>query len=772
MLYVKSYKINIVEILRDLDLDKSWTVVTPSPLKSDIFREIIIGQSLAKNISSITISKFVNDQLSLFDLERKSKSKLMMELWTIWKLKVNKDLGMFRFAFDLFTEIRSYSLSSDIFEEIKEYVEENVYESLIFFNQYFINAEIVDEQRSYQYCAENFKSLGENLIFWGFDHINANQIDLIKNVSSSVDVIVALPQDVFTELSNLDWPSWLGTNEFEAEEALESKYQLNAFQVSKSRVSEYLDEIKNDESAVYLIDKNIDLLKAQSLVGSDSALKSSFDIFATPLKGIMIDLRALYESKKEIALEELIELLMQRQRQEFSVQAIREFKVTSKFIGVLEEFSSLSQENESIELEDINLLKEVIELDLPRTSVISNSKKLKNPILERDYLNLVGKDNGGYLFVDVSSESMLKDNSLYSAELLSVFSAYGPLQSKNVENLLLKNLLVNFCLSNGVLIYEEGSFDESYEWEKILKDFDLNTSFVSKENKVIKNYLNAKKQGSVGKLSATKIQSYIDCPRKYYYNYIEKLNLSIRSEIELSADLRGIVEHLVIEEYLNEFSEFNFEALEKLSLSILNRIITDNKLRVSAVEVRSALVEVISYVEDTICLLLDVKKAGAKLSFEYDISKFDPNASGRIDLMIEFNEDIYLFDFKRSKYGIPTKTELESFEKVQIWFYLTRLEQREKIKGFGYINLSEIADSLVYEVEGSVLGDLLIDQFKRNKLKAPFLQSVAEYLEYENEVNKKMNADQRFEILPASDKACAYCVAKSVCSKGEISENS
>ena len=52
---------------------------------------------------------------------------------------------------------------------------------------------------------------------------------------------------------------------------------------------------------------------------------------------------------------------------------------------------------------------------------------------------------------------------------------------------------------------------------------------------------------SVEVLSPTRLQSYIDCPKKYHYNYNEKLSNEPEKEVLIDARHLGSLEHLVFE---------------------------------------------------------------------------------------------------------------------------------------------------------------------------------------------------------------------------------
>ena len=245
------YDSALEECLKKLDTNNPITAVCPSPGKADILREILIDSGIARNITVTTISNFITTNI-LSENEEKisSKSRLLMEFWTLWKIKVSENYSEFRHCYDLFTDIRSYSISFDIFDEIKEFITEAEYQGLALFWNYLETSSVVDEQKSYHLIDES--KLSDNLLFWGFDHLNANQLDLIKIAANHVDVFIPINSKVMSGCSHFDWPTWLTTELKINEDDSSALIETNSITIPEGRITKYLKSLseKGDRKSV------------------------------------------------------------------------------------------------------------------------------------------------------------------------------------------------------------------------------------------------------------------------------------------------------------------------------------------------------------------------------------------------------------------------------------------------------------------------------------------------------------------------------------------
>jgi len=782
MLNIFQFKQDITEI-RDLVLQgKSWKAVCPSPQKSDMFREIINEMGLGDRVQVITISKFVNDILALApnpeEVERVGKSQLMMDLWTLWKVKINSDYEKFRFCFDLFTEVRSYSLQPEILEDIKDLIEEQYFTGLALFNIYFQNLNIIDEQKSYQLIGEHFPSsdLSYSFLFWGYDHLNSNQIDMLKSMGQHTEVYIPLASNILKNCDNLDWPTWLTTDDYKNDEDLEDdkpNYMLDSFEVPKGRLSEYLNLIMGEnETNIIHIDKTLSLHKINSLYQGSQNFKVTYDLFDHAIEEVFSKLNELFKTDKKPEATSFLEKLNEISHEYFSTQMLSEFKVVLTLKSTLKRFVEQSELNEQLEVGDLKCVREILSLDLPRSSFVSLVEDGAVGINERDFLlKSLSKVENNYLFIESNSSASLQDSFKFSNELMSVLSAFGPLQSKKYEVLNLKNTLDNFFDRGGKLIFESGAFENSVEWDDIFKNIDLNIATLDREEKRVPLVHDELSPEKLKKVSATRVQSYIDCPRKYYLDYVNKLDIYARSKDIIGADTKGVVEHDVIENYVTNFSEWDEFKHKEIITETFDEILKTSGVTASDIMKKSAEAEIIAYTTTTIKNLLQAKKElGFEFEFEVDISKFNVMASGRIDLLLEYHGKTYVFDFKRSSFGIPSKTDFENYNKIQIWYYMKILKDAGKeFGGFGYVNLSELETSLLYLSDSeSIIFEKLFNRSKVHQLKMSVEDKLQEFDEYFDEIINLIETDTIYNPTPKSSTTCSFCMAGPVCPKSEI----
>ena len=98
--------------------------------------------------------------------------------------------------------------------------------------------------------------------------------------------------------------------------------------------------------------------------------------------------------------------------------------------------------------------------------------------------------------------------------------------------------------------------------------------------------------------------------------------------------------------------------------------------------------------------LLEIRKIDSDLKFEFETkisNKEDLQVIGSIDCVVRTRDMVGILDFKRSAGGIPSKKDIMSFVKIQMWFYLLRTESLlPENRFFGFLNLSEPTDSIFF----------------------------------------------------------------------------
>ena len=208
--------------------------ICPGPLVADGVRAL-----LGKNAEVVTIAKWVNDQLKVNNQKRTMKSELLLRLSSVWRhyFPVAHEQIFFR-AFEIFTDLRSFTLDANFLTEVLSELDPELKKSVLIFWVYFENEKIIDEQLAYKLVSGDLSS--RPLCFVGFKHMNAVQIDMIKELSDNKQLTVAFPLSVYRETLPGDWIRWLlPESKTEIEENHNSDYNL-IFQAFASNISSYL----------------------------------------------------------------------------------------------------------------------------------------------------------------------------------------------------------------------------------------------------------------------------------------------------------------------------------------------------------------------------------------------------------------------------------------------------------------------------------------------------------------------------------------------------
>ena len=108
-----------------------------------------------------------------------------------------------------------------------------------------------------------------------------------------------------------------------------------------------------------------------------------------------------------------------------------------------------------------------------------------------------------------------------------------------------------------ILFIEEQVLETDLSWREILKNFELQDVDLGIKYSVkkVKEYLLPKmKQGPFEQksFSASKLQSFIDCPQKFYFTHVEKIDNRPEERISLGPDELGNLEHKVIAAYFKD----------------------------------------------------------------------------------------------------------------------------------------------------------------------------------------------------------------------------
>ena len=162
-------------------------------------------------------------------------------------------------------------------------------------------------------------------------------------------------------------------------------------------------------------------------------------------------------------------------------------------------------------------------------------------------------------------------------------------------------------------------------------------------------------------------------------------------------------------------------------------------------------------------------------SIEEDFSFTDGyKLNGKIDCLGQFQNTVFLLDFKSTKYGASSNKEVEGLESLQLWTYakaaarsIENFEQKSIVLGF--VSLDNPAESNILTNDPE-----LFEKFKAAKLckqqvfKIPFPELFQSAQEKMLSVSLAIEAEKIYPARPRKNDACSFCELTKVCIKSEL----
>ncbi|MBY0413741.1 MAG: hypothetical protein K2Q18_06235, partial [Bdellovibrionales bacterium] len=303
MLEVVFYQENL-DLVKRMSEEKPPLIVCPSPQVADNLR------SLAPDLEIITISKWVSNHLKRQGVTRVRKSELMIKLAAVWRhYYPDEGTSAFLEAFELFTELRSYTLNLDLLGQFLQELDENIRKSIHIFWLYTDQEKIIDEHLSYSKVTES--KFNSDMCFVGFKHMSGVQIDMLKTLSEDHSIQVHFPESVYFESLPNDWIRWLAP--IEDQKKVENKIigDVSVAIIPKGKANIVLDQFfkKHPKFDLILAGTQIGLTAYQEAQRKNSFFKTNEDIFSVELDIITKELRELLKVKRVLTIDELSEYL-------------------------------------------------------------------------------------------------------------------------------------------------------------------------------------------------------------------------------------------------------------------------------------------------------------------------------------------------------------------------------------------------------------------------------------------------------------------------------
>lgn len=816
--YYQSQSIYSLDFVQ-LDQCEQATIIVPSPAIADIYRAKI-QQSSSIDFDVITISKFIKDLFKdNYDsevLERfKGKAELIMNLSVIWKNAFpGESYEVFMRAYNLLTDFRSFTLDPIILESILDEYDPILKKAVKYFYKIMIANKFIDEHESYFILADFFREMdgdegqNKNYVFLGFNFFSGAQIDFIKALSIKNNVHIPFSKIVFDQAIQTDWIKWVADynlNKVEIDEPINKEYQVNRLGFSKKHLAEtlknYFEENKVSEGNIYLGTKNCSISNFSEIPLNNKIFKCSTDILAESISILSAEIENKFFENRDntIDIDDFDDYVIEFVKEKsvitkgdsastdlFVKKDFRWIKVFSLVRSYLKEWMNLSESNNKVTYFDQKILFDFIRLKSPRNFFLPQEQGEQNfKIFDINAIENYEKDKVNYIIAS-AEYSGLKSNRPGNSEKVEKFlTSIGPVRRSEFEFLILKDRIKEVLgLENTVLFIEDGLAKHDLAWNGILSEFTPSEIEVSKKavDECSYQFLENKKDPYVLKnISASKLQTYIDCPKKFYYSYVERMSPYIELNESLGFNHLGIIEHDIIDKYCTKYDDWDEVNHFELCTSIFNTFLKVNNKTISSVSYQIFFTELINYSRQGIFFVLSLKSVviGLEVQFEHELVQGDDIQKKVIIDCYAVNDKLnVLLDFKRSGGGVPRKTSLCKLEKIQIWFYLNFLTQykywdEDKPFLIGYINLSKVKDSFLLTNDEVLYEEFLsmqiVDKSRIYLFNEEWKEAFSNYRKMEGETIKTLSAgESSFPVLPKNKDVCKYCAIQNVCSKSEM----
>ncbi len=817
-LYENSSELYSLEDYVDLHKESNPVFVVPAPAIADDIRKHLQGlSSLSFDVK--TISNFRKEQLKELSnsSQEKSKADLLLILSVAWEKFFSEDTlfntdsyETFIRAFNLFTDLRSFSLDQSLVATVLEGFDPILNRAITVFWTVCDNMSLLDEHKIYSLLSEAYRSndgphseiKDQSYIFFGFPQMSAGQVDLLKSLSIRNDVIVPYLGKAYRQKSDTDWISWLAGAEVSPvvnDQKIENS-NIDDCTRKKIRIYEFTrNNLAQALKSVFVAKKMKTKLKF--LVGSKKAgfnefaeipftgmsFKIDADLFSIASQALFqqLEYKLLTAKKQKLALSSVNEVLQQLATEALAVNDFIALKTITLLGRVIEDWNDISSEDKELTAFKLKVLQHIHRLNLPRTFSIPLFQQESDILGEISSVSslVTFSDDNVHPVLCVTSDHgpIVGRDARYSEKVLNQLVAIGPVPRSELDFLFISQKISEIIEREQTTIFlEKDLLKHNLHWSEIFREYDKEIVYTATANEILvkENALDEKMSVAKSKLpySATKLQSYLDCPQQFYYRYLEKVFPFVRLNNALQPNDLGVLQHKVIEDYFGakgEAREYDLALHNKVVDLSLKSLLVEKSVSISQKDYQKYQIEIYDYSQNGILKLLSLYHLDPNLSFEFEkeIIVADGKRVGSIDCYVVGSFGQMLIDFKRSKYSIPSKKELLSYQKLQLWFYARSLKlDFADLYCWGYLNLSDPVESLFYAIDECARDELIEKSDLGNKRiisvdKISLKERMEEYEVFEDELLSKLNADLHFDPKPRKIDVCGFCDIKNICSR-------
>ncbi|MBA2404926.1 MAG: PD-(D/E)XK nuclease family protein [Bdellovibrionales bacterium] len=787
-----SRKSQFLTEMQNISGEKNY--ITPSPAKADGLRSLLVENSSS---DVVTIAKFTSELVKhLWEGSEPPAVKRKADLLLIFGILKNKylpQLGYEQFtqAYNLFSDLRSFTLNEEALSTVMEEQSPEIRQAVELFWRLLDATGYLDEHGAYQKIAEALRSFEEKeelkktYIFWGFQHLNGQQVDLLKALSIRYEVIIPFPLVLKEKLKKSDWLSWL--REFKVKESdlavIPQEPKASWLKVNSREIAMNLKTLMRPADQIVLGVSKLSPLHMDIVPSRGVFYKISHQLVQAELQELSYEIKSFMKGKELFSeleaflnstQKEIIKSLAQK-------KAFKNLKAIELYQDALNSIKELTDEEIKIDRFFLKLLHEVVALNQPRTSYVPvSAEELTIDLKDMSSLEDVKRDRRVILCVDDRFDEIQSLGQNYTEAIQKALSTLGPLKRNELE-LLFKQWEFHDLFSQGevLVLMSESTLKHSLIWKRLFSDVQL----IASENKsllqerVIVDHLgNSEKLAFAGSFSASKFQTFQDCPRKFYFNYVDKIFPSVTLENDFDPMVKGTISHKIIEVFHK--TKATIEELPHVIKKVMAEFIQEKKLVLTPETFRKHELEFNHRSLNGIQLLNHIDQlmgSPVNWSIEEDFSFTDEyKLTGKIDCIGRHQNTIFLLDFKSTKYGASSNKEVEQLESLQLWAYakaaarsIENFEHQSVVLGFITLDNPSESNLLFTEPE-------LFEKFKAAKIckqqvfRIPFPELFKSAQEKMLAVSLAIQAEKIYPARPRKSDACSFCELTKVCIKSEV----
>ena len=770
---------------------KKTIIVCPDPQTADKTRAMINGPGIEVH-TIFTALKDLWKKQGLEDIENRPivrKSDLLLELWVAWNKKgLEKNYSIFLDCFNLVTELRGYSIDYNLMEGLLGKVLENEeFSGVLFLLQYFETRKFHDENSFYSELAKvDLNGIeGFLYVFMEFKHFSGNQIDLIKNLSSKCEVFVPIYTSLQKNLKHYDWPNWLldennpdssshdikiadqGHDDIETRK----NFLIKCSEFSRPKfVQQALDQCKEKKTGIFFWDKE-DLRKSYlSISLIDLNFKFPVDFFVEEEKLVM----RKFESLEDRSLRNMLAELEQLYNTEISKESknyrlLKVYQSGTKLLNAFKEYGI-----ESLDEQDLKLVAEKLTLDLPRVSLLNltDKKMMKSGHLDHS----VYSENQVNFVLIPSSLNLDMEKDPFSgrmAEIMTELASIGPVRNSELDLYSKIGNINDLLRSSEVFLFlDEKILDQANFLDEL--DFKNKDDFFDFE---LINQGNAS-SGTIEEvqlpeaISPSRLQNYVDCPYKYYLNYLKKYREKNEIEHDLLSREVGSFAHDVVANLIEQtISKENFAEDVWDPLEVMNEKINwDHMFEKKSFRIQQNEIAVKQEIQQLVLNCLNIFQFFPSQAIEEilpEVSLETEVFKGKLDLLLHLGNNEYgIIDYKKSKNSIPSKKDTETNKSIQLSVYSQLIKQRE-FSFMGYFCLENPTDSIFFYNPDAISSQLVLESnfFKRlncrwYKLTQADIDQIGDEV---LTVREGMFSAKQFPASPKNKQQCEYCSYNNFC---------